>query len=211
MILVMQNPTVTVGVAERIAAQTAARRTKYANEVRALLDAALTVMTENGAGTRVRVADIVATAGLSNDAFYRHFASKDALVAALVEYGAERVAAAVERRMAGEDSAEEKIRRWLDGMISQVTESHAAMTLAVLANSTNYNTALPSGNHAAKRPLAELLEVPLAMLACQDPALRADLITHGVLGRVSGHLWAGTRPDKSEVEALFSFCMAVTR
>ena len=41
-----------------------------------------------GTTSRPRVADIVAEAGLSNDAFYRHFASKDALVAALVEDGA---------------------------------------------------------------------------------------------------------------------------
>ena len=80
-------------VSARIAAQTMAKRSPdYVVEVRRLLDAALVVIERNGTSARARVADIVATAGLSNDAFYRHFASKDALVAALVEDGAVRLA-----------------------------------------------------------------------------------------------------------------------
>ncbi|MBA2946769.1 helix-turn-helix transcriptional regulator [Streptomyces sp. PSKA28] len=48
-------------------------------EVDALLDAGLRLMTE-GAPRPPRVADIVAAAGLSNDAFYRAFSGRDALV-----------------------------------------------------------------------------------------------------------------------------------
>src|SRR2546426_5260521 len=79
-------------VANRIARQTMARRgPDYASEVRRLLDAGLDVMRTCGTASRPRVSDIVAAAGLSNDAFYRHFASKDALVAAILEDGAERL------------------------------------------------------------------------------------------------------------------------
>ncbi|MFR9768406.1 helix-turn-helix domain-containing protein [Nocardia sp. SC052] len=49
--------------------------------VRKLVDAALTVISAAGTTGRPRVTDIVAAAGLSNDACYRHFPSKDALVA----------------------------------------------------------------------------------------------------------------------------------
>ncbi len=67
-------------VLARIAQRTLAKRgVGYASEVRRLLDAALEVMRQGGTASRPRVADIVA-AGLSNDAFYRHFPSKDALV-----------------------------------------------------------------------------------------------------------------------------------
>jgi hypothetical protein len=59
-------------IAARIAAQTLTKRgTDYASEVRRLLDAALRVMGEQGTTARARVADIVAAAGLSNEAFYR--------------------------------------------------------------------------------------------------------------------------------------------
>ena len=78
-------------VPARIAQRALAKRgAGYASEVRRLLDAALEVMRQGGTASRPRVADIVAAAGLSNDAFYRHFPSKDALVAALLEDGAER-------------------------------------------------------------------------------------------------------------------------
>ena len=40
---------------------------------------------------RPRVADIVTEAGISNEGFYRHFASKDALVAAILDDGTERL------------------------------------------------------------------------------------------------------------------------
>lgn len=209
----MQNATnvSSGGVAARIAAETAARRTNYANEVRALLDAALEVIAKNGTTAKARVADIVAVAGLSNDAFYRHFSSKDVLVAALIEDGAERVAAAVGHQMAKESDPEQKVRRWLDGMISQVAESHAASTVAVLANSSNFNTALPTGNHAAKTPLAKLLYEPFAAMGNRNPELIADLVTHAVLGRVSGHLWARTRPTDDEVSELLRFCISAAR
>jgi len=212
-ILVMQNASSAneSGVAARIAAQTAARRTNYASEVRALLDAALEVIAKNGTAAKARVADIVAVSGLSNDAFYRHFSSKDELVAALMEDGAERVAAAVGHQMEKESDPEAKVHRWLDGMLSQVAESHAASTVAVLANSSNFNTALPTGNHAAKTPLAKLLHEPFAIMGSPNPELVADLVTHAVLGRVSGHLWARTRPADDEVDDLFHFCIAAAR
>ena len=84
MILTMQNAILEPDeIAGRIAQQSLAKRgADYASEVRRLLDAALTVMRERGTTSRPRVADIVGAAGLSNDAFYRHFSSKDALVTA---------------------------------------------------------------------------------------------------------------------------------
>src|SRR5690606_5850001 len=79
-------------VAARIAQRALAKRgAEYASEVRRLLDAGLQVMRACGTASRPRVADVVAAAGLSNDAFYRHFPSKDALVVAIIEDGAERL------------------------------------------------------------------------------------------------------------------------
>src|SRR2546428_1608 len=76
-------------ISDRIAQQTMARRgPDYASEVRRLLDAGLDVMRACGTASRPRVSDIVAAAGLSNDAFYRHFASKaaHAVVGALSDH-----------------------------------------------------------------------------------------------------------------------------
>src|SRR3954453_18653602 len=99
MILVLENA-VRDEVAARIAAQTLAKRgTDYTAEVRRLLDAALAIISEQGTTARARVAAIVAAAGLSNDAFYRHFPSKAALVDALIEDGSHRLAGYLSHQM----------------------------------------------------------------------------------------------------------------
>ncbi len=94
----------------------ARREAAYAEEVRRLLDAALDVMRECGTTSRPRVADIVAAAGLSNDAFYRHFRSKDALVAALVDDGALRLRSYLEHQMAKASTPEAQVRSWVEGV-----------------------------------------------------------------------------------------------
>ncbi len=197
-------------IASRIAAATAARRRRpdYATEVRLLLDAARTVIEATG---RARVADIVAEAGLSNDAFYRHFPSKDALVAALAEQGTERVAASLRRRMADEPTPEAKVRCWVVGLLAQAAEGPARRNVAVLNTSTNLNTAIPTGNHALRIPLAELLGEPFAALGSPDPALDAELVTHAITNRVAGHLWSGTSPSAEETDYLVAFCLTVAR
>ena len=93
-------------VAGRIVRRTLAKREdQYASEVRRLLDAALEVIRRCGTSSRPRVADIVAEAGLSNDAFYRHFRSKDALVTAILEDGGERLRSYLGHQLAKESDA----------------------------------------------------------------------------------------------------------
>ena len=88
-----------------------------------------------GTESRPRVADIVAAAGLSNDAFYRHFASKDALVAAILEDGTERLGSYVAHQMEARRPPQGKVRRWVEGVLSQAADDEiASTTLAVLWN-----------------------------------------------------------------------------
>src|SRR2546421_328160 len=114
-------------LADRIAHQTMARRgPDYASEVRRLLDAGLDVMRACGTASRPRVSDIVTAAGLSNDAFYRHFASKDAPVAAILEDGRERLTGYLIHKLAKEATPEGKERRWVEGILSQATDDDIA-------------------------------------------------------------------------------------
>src|SRR4051812_17216347 len=96
-------------------------------EVDALLDAGLKLMTE-GAPRAPRVADIVAAAGLSNDAFYRAFSGRDALVEAIVERGARELAGQVRRRMerAAGDSAEDRLRAGIAAVVRQAADPRLA-------------------------------------------------------------------------------------
>ena len=210
-----QNATDAAGgagdVAERIAAATASRRRRpdYPAEVRALLDAARKVIATTG---KARVADIVAEADLSNDAFYRHFPSKDDLVAALSQDGAERVAASLARRMAEQPDPEAQVRVWVTGLLEQASVDKAGQNLAVINVSTNFNTAIPTGAHELSRlPLARLLHAPFAALGSPDPELDAELVTHAVTNRLAGHLWAGTAPTPAEIDYLTAFGLRTAR
>jgi AcrR family transcriptional regulator len=205
---VAQNAIPDSSVAGRIAAQTLAKRgPDYATEVRRLLDAALDVIAKNGTAARARVADIVSAAGLSNDAFYRHFPSKDALVAALIEDGAERLASYVAHHMAKEPDPEAKVRRWVEGILSQTKEDTAATTLAVLWNGSSFDTGLSARSHDTTAPLAVLLHEPFAELGSANPELDARLVAHAVMGMMSDYLWAKARPTRDVVARITAFCV----
>jgi AcrR family transcriptional regulator len=211
MILAMANSILDEGdVAARIARRTLARRgADYADEVRRLLDAALDVMRRCGTASRPRVADIVAAAGLSNDAFYRHFPSKDALVAAILEDGTERLRSYLAHQMAKEATPDGQVRRWVEGVLAQAADEHiASTTLAVLWNGGSVGETLPSGRPSAAAPLATLLREPLAELGSADPALDASLVANAVVGQLSGYLWERVRPGRAEIDHVARFCLA---
>jgi AcrR family transcriptional regulator len=211
-VLVAQN-TVPTGAADDVVARVA-RRTfdkrgpDYATEVRRLLDAGLEVMRACGTESRPRVADIVAAAGLSNDAFYRHFPSKDALVAAILEDGNERLGLYVTHRMSKAATPDAQLRCWVEAVMSQADDDIAATTLAVLWNA---GAGLAGATPSVAAPIAAPLHAPLAALGSAAPELDARLIAHATVGRLGEHLFAGTRPDRAELRHLVAFCVAVAR
>ncbi len=206
-------------MAERIARQTLAKRgSDYTNEVRRLLDAALESMRRCGTTSRPRVADIVAAAGLSNDAFYRHFASKDMLVAALLEDGTERLAQYLAHQMAKHRRPEDKVRVWVEGILSQAADDEiASTTLAVLWNAGSLGpgpasmSGSPAGPPSASAPLAALVVDPFAQLGSADPALQASLAAHAVVGKLSDYLWPRTRPSAGDTDRIVAACLALAR
>ena len=211
MVLAMENAVrPPKDVAARIAADTLAKRgPDYTDEVRRLLDAALAIMGTHGTTARARVADIVAAAGVSNDTFYRHFSSKDALVVALLEDGTERLASYIAHQMSKESTPERRVRRWVEGVLSQTGEEAASTTLAVLWNGSSIGTGVTAGRHNASVPLAALLHEPFAALGSADPELDASLVAHATLGKMADYLWARTRPSRAETEHITRFCIGV--
>ena len=198
-------------VAARIARQTlAARGAEYAGEVRRLLDAALAVMDRCGTTSRPRVADIVAEAGLSNDAFYRHFPSKDALVTAILDDGADRLGRYLGHRMAKADGPEAQVRQWVAGVLAQADPAIAATTRAVLWNGSG-TSGQAAGRHPASATLAGLLVEPFSTLGSPDPEGQATLAAHAALGRLADLLWAEAPPTQAEEDALVAFLLAAVR
>jgi AcrR family transcriptional regulator len=200
-------------VAARLAERAlAGRLAGSTSEVRRLLDAGLEVMRSRGTSSRPRVADIVAAAGLSNEAFYRHFPSKEALVAAILEDGTERLRTYLMHQMAKESAPHDKVRRWVEGVLSQaVDEDAAATTLAVLWNAGSGGEGLASGHSSINPALASLLQEPFAALGSTDPQLHGLLASHAVVGRLSECLLGRVRPTAAEIAEVAAFCLrAVT-
>jgi AcrR family transcriptional regulator len=198
--------------AARIAGRTLAKReTEAAAEVRRLLDAGLAVMRRCGTASRPRVADIVAEAGLSNDAFYRHFPSKEALVAAILEDGSERLRSYLAHQMSKEATPEAKVRAWVEGVLLQAAdEDIASTTRAVLwnAGSLGDGVALGRGRPSASGPLATLLRDPFADLGSADPDLDASLAAHAVVGQLSDYLWDRVAPTPAQIDHITDFTLA---
>src|SRR5262245_41111008 len=100
-------------VAEALADRAVAdRRATYAAEARRLIDAAFVVMRREGTidpGVRA----VVQEAGLSNQAFYRHFASKDALLLAVLADGQRQLVAHLTSRVGTASDPKQQVARWI--------------------------------------------------------------------------------------------------
>ena len=205
----MQFRMSTNDIAGRIAQESLRRRgLDYADEVRRLLDAALEVMQRSGSSTRARVADIVAAAGLSNDAFYRHFPSKDALVAAVIEDGAERLKSYLDHQMAKQRTPAGKVRRWVEGIMSQSAPKLAEPVLALLHDSGG-----GSGGAALRAAIRPVRRSPRCCTS-RSPSSAAPtlsstrlLLAHAMLGRLTDHLRQRTQPTRAEVDHLVELCL----
>jgi AcrR family transcriptional regulator len=197
------------GVANRIAQRVMAKRgAAYEGEVRRLLDSGLAVMRSCGTSSRPRVSDIVAAAELSNEAFYRYFASKDALVAAILEDGTERLRSYVAHQMAQEPTPQAKVRRWVEGVLSQAADDEiASTTLAVIWNAGSLSGELSGGPPYATGPLATLLREPFAALGSSDPDLDASLTAHATVGKLADWLWQQIRPSPHDIQHVTDFCL----
>ncbi len=208
----MENPSLPddTDVVSRIAQQTLAKRgPDYTGEVRRLIDAGRTVMRRCGTDSRPRVADIVAEAGMSNEGFYRHFASKDALVAAILDDGTERLLSYLAHQMAKERTPVGRVRCWVDGVLSQAADDEsAATTLAVLWNGASLGQALSVPHSSTSARLATLLRSPFADLHSDDPVLDAELVAHAVIGLLNDLLWGRRKPTRELTERMIDFCLA---
>lgn len=214
LILVEENPVTDVSdVASRIAQRALAKRgASYADEVRRLLDAALELMRRQGTSARPRVSDIVAAAGLSNDAFYRHFPSKDALVAALLEDGTDRLRSYVAHQMTKAGDPAERVRAWVRAILSQANADIAATTRAVLWNAGVLTADLRSPSPSASARLAGLLEAPFAALGSDSPEFDASLAAYLTFGKLGDHVARRAEPTPEDIDRVTAFCLrAVTR
>ncbi len=184
----------------------AARESVYNSEVQRLLDAGLSLMSDGERSPRVM--DIVKRAGLSNQAFYRHFESKDELVVALFDFGIYRLDGYLRHQVEKAATPIDQLRVWIRGVLSQARPAVAAPTRAALAAFR----LLPADSQVRQKPPAgmDVLTEVLTRLGSSDPGRDANAIGLLTFGRLDQLLWSGPA-SKADEEYVFDFCAAALR
>lgn len=200
------------GAVERAALRSlAGRQLAYEAEIQRLLDAAFTLIQETGA-LEPRVGEIVREAGLSNQAFYRHFRSKHELLVAVLDRGVELLASYLAHRMDEASSPTGRVRAWLEGLLAQALDPEAADATRPFALARGRLAELyPAEVAESERRVTALVEAALreasaaGELPGADPERDAESLYHLAMGWVQARLVAGDRADRSDAERLVAF------
>jgi len=199
-----------VPVEERLAdAALLERRGQYAAEVRRLIDAAFAVMRTTG-DIDPQVRDIVRAAGLSNQAFYRHFASKDALLLAVLADGQRQLVEYLARRVAAAPDAESQVTRWIEGVLAQARHPEAAEATRPFAmNGARLADRYPDEHAAIRAELVSTLAPSVHALGGSDDDAR--FVCDLALARMNDAIAQRRRPQPAEVRRLVAFCLSGVR
>ena len=187
------------------------RRTAYADEVERLVAASFALIREN-ADLEPRVGEIVRAAGLSNQAFYRHFRSKDELLVTVLDTGIRRRVDYLAHRMETADTPQEKIDRFLQGMAAQALDPAAARATRPFALSrARLAERFPEEVAASERGLTALLRAAIAealesgALPDADPERDAALLYDLAMGWLQRVLAQPQPPSAADAEHLLEF------
>jgi AcrR family transcriptional regulator len=200
----------TPSLASRAATRAAETRARlHETEVGRLLDAGLELMRAGGAERPPRVADIVRAAGLSNQAFYRYFESKDALVAAVIDAGQRRLVGYVLHQSAKGTTPQDRLRRAVQAVADQAADEQVAeATRAVMGNVTRSSDLGGARIGQLHDLLAAVLAPILRDLGSTDPVRDPATVAAIVVALMQDHLWRGTAPGPADVDHAVAFALA---
>ncbi|CAO5247781.1 TetR/AcrR family transcriptional regulator [Frankia sp. AgKG'84/4] len=189
-------------VARVVERSMAARVDAATEEVRRLVHATYTVIERTGS-TDLSLRAILAAAGCSNQAFYRHFGSKDELLIALLSSGLRRVAADLRDRTAREDNLPARVDAWIRCVLEQATDpATAQQTRPFVAGLGRLQVRFPEELSQSRDLLVDTLT---AVLPGADRSREAWATFDLAFGAMQRHVLARTRPDPAEVTGLVRY------
>jgi AcrR family transcriptional regulator len=152
------------------------------------------------------VREIVREAGLSNQAFYRHFPSKEALLLAVLTDGQRQLIEYLRHRVSGVSQPKDQVRRWIEGVMAQARDVAAADATRPFA---------VNGPRLADRFPEELAATRLELLETLTPAVEAlggtehdaELVRDLALGRMNDAIAQRRIVTTREVSDLVDFCL----
>lgn len=192
---------------ELVARSLAGRQEQVEAEMGRLIDATYTVIARRG---RIdpSVRAILAEANMSNQAFYRHFRSKDELLLLMLDEGRRALASYLAHRMDGLDDPIERVAEWVRGVLAQAADPDAATrTRPFVVDVERLHQLFPAQQQASEQHLIEQLAEALTAKASHW-AQPVYLVTFGSLEQ---HLRTESAPTRDEVEQLVRFVQAGIR
>jgi len=192
---------------------TAEREAAYVEEIRLLVDATYRLIEKTGEFDPP-LRDILKASGLSTQAFYKHFRSKDELLLVLLDDGRRQLLGYLQHRMDKAPGAAGRVRAWIEGVLAQAADPKAAKrTKPFVANQDRLADQFPAEQQASVDLLLDLLVDALADLhgSARDRRLvrrDAEAIYYATFGALRAHLMHGTRPGSVEIDHLVEFCLA---
>lgn len=192
----------------------AQRREAARGEVERLVRAAFAMIEQSG-GLDPKVSDILAEAGLSNQAFYRHFRSKHELLVAVLDEGIRGLADYLEARMDAAAGPVAAIREWVRGMAAQAQDPAGAkasrpFALARGRLAETFPEEVARSRAQLTAPLRAALETARAAGALAEvaPEQDAEALYHLMMGWIEARLVEGRIPEAAEVDRLETFVMS---
>jgi AcrR family transcriptional regulator len=185
------------------------RRTQYADEIERVLEATYDLIERSG-NVDPSLRDILAATGLSTQAFYRYFQSKDELFLLLLDDGRRRLVASLERRMQRASTPATRVRAWVEGVLAQASDSRAAgRTKPFVTDQDRLVETFPIEQQASVDLLVDLLAGAIVALhgaaSARDDAV---VVYRAVFATLREHLIQGTRPTTAETDHLVHFCLS---
>jgi AcrR family transcriptional regulator len=204
-------------VARAVARSLSGRMEAATQEVQQLVEATYRIVSRDGT-VDPRVRDILLEAGLSTQAFYRHFRSKDDLLLVLLDDGRRRLADYLSHRMGKARNPEGKLRAWVSGMLAQAANPEAAeRTRPFLVGLPRLREAFPAEHAESEAVLIGLLTdvihdgVAAGSMASTHPERDALAIYRLTLAAMEAHLFARTAPTRAETTQVVDFALRALR
>jgi AcrR family transcriptional regulator len=185
----------------------ARRAEAYEDEVGRLVDATYRVIARNGS-VDPTVRDILAEAGLSTQAFYRHFRSKDDLFVVLLDDGRHRIVDYLTHRMDAVADPAAQIEAFVRGVMAQAGDREAAeRTRPFVVQQDRLADRFAEHQRTSIEGLVSLLHAPLGALGARDVPRDAAAIYQLAFASMEQHVRDRTAPSADEIDHLVGFCL----
>lgn len=190
-----------------------AAKTRARDDVQQLIAAGLTVLRREGAAD-MTIADVLAEAGLSTRAFYRHFTSKSDLLLAIYEHEVQLYRPRLERRLAAATTPTEALVAWIDELLGAGFEpNRGARTRTMFNWAVPLQQEYPVEFAAIRAALTDPLEAVLAAgrddgsFPATDPARDAVFIRALTWELIDEHFSGGTIDITAAREQVLRFVL----